>query len=99
MSVRMCAAYKAYLRIPVGNKNKTWAPHFACEYCKKTLEGNIGNFTHLKEEYNSAKTAATFEVWTIRLGGHWKLPNYSFSYGPSRWIYHRNSQCEMGTLD
>ena len=35
----MCKAYKAYFGIPVGDQFMTWAPHFVCGYCKKTLEG------------------------------------------------------------
>ncbi|XP_073506717.1 uncharacterized protein [Phyllobates terribilis] len=35
----MCEAYKAYFGMPVGYQDKSWAPHFTCEYCKKTLEG------------------------------------------------------------
>ncbi|KAL6465610.1 hypothetical protein MHYP_G00257430 [Metynnis hypsauchen] len=35
----MCEAYKAYFGMPVGDQDKPWAPHFTCEHCKKTLEG------------------------------------------------------------
>ncbi|XP_066451739.1 uncharacterized protein [Eleutherodactylus coqui] len=38
-SQRMCEAYKAYFGMPVGDQDKTWAPHFICENCKRTLEG------------------------------------------------------------
>ena len=27
--------------MPVGDQDKSWAPHFICEQCKKTLEGNM----------------------------------------------------------
>ncbi|KAM5148081.1 uncharacterized protein ACMZJ9_011741 [Mantella aurantiaca] len=36
---KMCEAYKAYFGMPVGDQDKSWAPHVICEYCKKTLEG------------------------------------------------------------
>ncbi|XP_058859314.1 uncharacterized protein LOC131702005 [Acipenser ruthenus] len=38
-SAKMCEAYKAYFGMPVRDQDKPWAPHFTCEYCKKTLEG------------------------------------------------------------
>ena len=38
-SVKMCEAYKAYFGMPVGGQDKSWAPHFSCDYCKMTLEG------------------------------------------------------------
>ncbi|XP_076327901.1 uncharacterized protein LOC143234422 [Tachypleus tridentatus] len=38
-SAKMCEAYKAYFSMPVGDQDKPWAPHFTCEYCKKSLEG------------------------------------------------------------
>ena len=28
-----------YFGMPVGDQDKPWAPHYCCEYCKKTLEG------------------------------------------------------------
>ncbi|XP_033209928.1 uncharacterized protein LOC117168404 [Belonocnema kinseyi] len=36
---KMCEAYNAYFGMPVGDQDKSWAPHFACENCKRTLEG------------------------------------------------------------
>ena len=41
-SAKMCEAYKSYFNMPVGDQDRTWAPHFACDYCKKTLEGKSG---------------------------------------------------------
>lgn len=38
-SAKMCEAYKAYFRMPVRDQDKPWTPHFACELCKRTLEG------------------------------------------------------------
>ena len=38
-SAKMREAYNAYFGMPVDDQNKTWAPHFTCEHCKKTLEG------------------------------------------------------------
>jgi hypothetical protein len=38
-SAKMCTAYKAYFGMAVGDQDKSWAPHFSCEHCKKTLEG------------------------------------------------------------
>src|SRR6218665_677974 len=38
---KMCVAYKAYFGMPVGDQDKSWAPHFTCEYCKKSLEGKV----------------------------------------------------------
>lgn len=35
----MCEAYKAYFGMPVGNQDKSWAPHVTCATCKNTLEG------------------------------------------------------------
>lgn len=35
----MCDAYKAYFGMPVGDQDKSWAPHVACANCKNTLEG------------------------------------------------------------
>lgn len=37
--LKMCEAYNAYFGMPVGDQDKSWAPHFACENCKRTLEG------------------------------------------------------------
>ena len=34
-SAKMCEAYNAYFSM----HDRTWAPNFACGYCKKTLEG------------------------------------------------------------
>ena len=31
-------AYHAYLRMPVGDQDKRWAPHVICDYCRHTLE-------------------------------------------------------------
>ena len=45
---KMCKAYKAYFGMPVGDQDKSWAPHFTCEYCKKTLEGKVNNFCSLR---------------------------------------------------
>jgi hypothetical protein len=44
----MCEAYKAYFGVPVGDQDKSWAPHFACEYCKKTLEGKLNSCFSLR---------------------------------------------------
>ncbi len=38
-SGKMCEAYKTYFPVPVGDQDKTWAPHFPCEHCKRTLDG------------------------------------------------------------
>ena len=38
-SAKMCEAYNSYFSMPVGDQDRTWAPHFACDYCKKILEG------------------------------------------------------------
>jgi len=38
-SLKMCSAYKAYFGMHAGDQDKTWAPHFACELCRRTLEG------------------------------------------------------------
>nr|XP_022910769.1 uncharacterized protein LOC111421790 isoform X3 [Onthophagus taurus] len=35
----LCEAYEAYFDRPVRNQDKTWAPHVACSYCKRCLEG------------------------------------------------------------
>ena len=48
---KMCEAYKAYFGMPVGDQDKSWAPHFTCEYCKKTLEGKVNNFCSLRWQY------------------------------------------------
>lgn len=45
---KMCEAYKAYFGMPVGDLDKSWAPHFTCEYCKKTLEGKVNNCCSLR---------------------------------------------------
>ena len=37
-SKKMCAAYKAYFGILVGDQDKTCAPHFVYEHRKKSLE-------------------------------------------------------------
>ncbi|XP_073511089.1 uncharacterized protein [Phyllobates terribilis] len=34
---KKCEAYNAYFGMPVGDEDKSWAPHFTCEYCNKTL--------------------------------------------------------------
>lgn len=36
---KMCEAYNLYFAMPVGDQDKTWAPHFSCENCRRTLEG------------------------------------------------------------
>ena len=28
----MCEAYEEYFGMPVGDQDKSWAPHFKCEY-------------------------------------------------------------------
>ena len=38
-SAKMCEAYNSYFRMPVGDQDRTWAPHFACDYRKNTQEG------------------------------------------------------------
>ena len=38
-SAKMNAAYKAYFGMPVGDQDRSWAPHFSCDCCKRTLEG------------------------------------------------------------
>ncbi len=43
-SGKIYEAYKAYFAVPVGDQDKIWAPHFACEHCKRTLEGKITQF-------------------------------------------------------
>ncbi|XP_028028166.1 uncharacterized protein LOC114241515 [Bombyx mandarina] len=35
----LCEAYEAYFDCPVRNQDKPWAPHVACSYCKRCLEG------------------------------------------------------------
>ena len=35
---RLAYAYEAYFRMPIGDQDKSWAPHFSCEYCRRTLE-------------------------------------------------------------
>jgi hypothetical protein len=35
----MCDAYLAYFGVPVGDQDKNWAPHYACEHCNRTLLG------------------------------------------------------------
>ena len=44
---KMCQAYKAYFGMPVEDQGKSWAPHFTCKYCKKTLGGKVNNFCSL----------------------------------------------------
>ena len=44
-SKNMCAANKAYFGILDGDQDKTWAPHFPSEHCKKSLEGKKCNVT------------------------------------------------------
>jgi hypothetical protein len=44
---KMCEAYKVYFGMPVGDKDKIWAPHFTCEHCKRTLEGKVDNYSSL----------------------------------------------------
>ena len=38
-SAKMCKAYNFYFSMPVPDQDRVWIPHFACDYCKKTLEG------------------------------------------------------------
>ena len=47
-SRKMCEAYKAYFGMPFGDQDKSWAPHFTCEYCKRTLEGKLNNCFSLR---------------------------------------------------
>ena len=37
-SKKMAQAYCLYFGMPVGDQDKTWAPHFSCELCTKSLE-------------------------------------------------------------
>ena len=32
-------AYRLYFRMPIGDQDKTWAPHVICGSCQVTLEG------------------------------------------------------------
>ncbi|XP_051563221.1 uncharacterized protein LOC127446368 [Myxocyprinus asiaticus] len=45
-SAKMCEAYKAYFGMPVGDQDKSWAPHFNCEHCKKKLWMDGGKESH-----------------------------------------------------
>ena len=38
-SAEMCEAYNSCFSMPVGNQDRTWAPHLTYDYCKKTLVG------------------------------------------------------------
>src|SRR6218665_1076840 len=43
-SVKACRKMcKAYFSMPVGDQDKSWAPHFTFEYCKKIFEGKVNN--------------------------------------------------------
>ncbi|KAM5191561.1 uncharacterized protein ACMZJ9_000347 [Mantella aurantiaca] len=57
----MCEAYKVYFGMPVGDQDKSWAPHVTCEYCKKTLEG----------WYRGEKRAMKFAIPRI-----WREPTF-----------------------
>ncbi|KAM5148072.1 uncharacterized protein ACMZJ9_011728 [Mantella aurantiaca] len=61
---KMCEAYKAYFGMPVGDQDKSWAPHVTCEYCKKTLEGKLNNCW-----YRGEKRAMKFAIPRI-----WREP-------------------------
>ena len=49
-SAKMCEAYNSYFSMPVGDQDRTWAPHFACDYCKKTLEGKSCEYSAIEFE-------------------------------------------------
>lgn len=36
---KLCEAYETYFNCPVRNLDKPWAPHVACNNCKRYLEG------------------------------------------------------------
>ena len=42
-SAKMCEAYNSYFSMPVGDQDRTWAPHFACDYCKKLWKVSLVN--------------------------------------------------------
>jgi len=37
--VKMCEAYRAYFEMPVGDQDKSYAPHITSATCQNTLEG------------------------------------------------------------
>src|SRR6218665_3359506 len=57
---KMCEAYKAYYGMPVGDQDKSWAPHFTCEYCTKTLEGKVNNCCLLRCPHSPEEGSTIF---------------------------------------
>lgn len=39
MGNKFCLAYNAYFGMPIGDQDKSWAPHVSCGSCRSTLEG------------------------------------------------------------
>src|SRR6218665_1950977 len=57
---KMCEAYQTFFGMPVGDQDKSWALHFTCEYCKKTLEGEMNNCCLLRCSHSSEDGSAIF---------------------------------------
>ena len=39
LGTKFAKAYHAYFGMPIGDQDKSWAPHFCCGSCRSTLEG------------------------------------------------------------
>lgn len=39
IGTKLCDAYLAYFGMPIGDQDKSWAPHVCCGSCRSTLEG------------------------------------------------------------
>lgn len=71
---KMCEAYKAYFGMAVGDQDKSWAPHFTCEYCKKTLEGKVKNCYLLRWQCIILLNLSDFDLVQLK---ELQLPKFS----------------------
>ena len=39
LGTKFAKAYHAYFGMPIGDPDKSWAPHFCCGSCRSKLEG------------------------------------------------------------
>src|SRR6218665_360066 len=71
---KMCGAYKAYFGMLVGDQDKSWVPHFACDYCKKTLEGKVNIYCLLRRAHSPEEGSAIFrrQQQVRQRGRYWR---------------------------
>lgn len=61
----MCEVYIAYFGVQVGDQDKSWAPHFTCEYCKNKLEGKLNSCFSLRCVLIYCHKISILKIWFI----------------------------------